>query len=94
MLGIKYVVVVYPDAPVPVEHSDFPSKITENKLNLMWSKPGDSRTPLIHFIVYQRLLNKDDSVHDWSLVKWKSIDLHLMLLEWKKTKCTNFQELP
>ncbi|KAL9950744.1 hypothetical protein ACROYT_G043298 [Oculina patagonica] len=58
------------DVPVPVELSDLPSEISKNKLNLKWSKPGDNGTPLIHFIVCQKLLNKHDSVHDWILVKW------------------------
>ena len=55
---------------MPVEITDLPIEINGNKLTLQWSKPGDNGRPIIHYTVYQKIVNNDGStVTDWTFLK-------------------------
>ena len=46
---------------MPVQLTELPSEISDNKLTLKWSEPGDNGTPITHYTIYQRILNDDGS---------------------------------
>ncbi|KAL9978771.1 hypothetical protein ACROYT_G016327 [Oculina patagonica] len=58
------------DVPMPVEFIDLPSEKSGNELTLKWTKPCDNGTPIMHYTVYQRILNEDGSAPaDWTPLK-------------------------
>ncbi|KAL9978761.1 hypothetical protein ACROYT_G016316 [Oculina patagonica] len=55
---------------MPVELIDLPNEISGNELTLKWNEPGDNGTPIIHYTVYQKILNEDGSAPaDWIPLK-------------------------